>query len=196
MQVIAYDPYLDGRSMRARGADKVELDELLRRADFVSINCPLDADHPQHDRRARIRADAAARLFHHHGARLRSTTRRRWRRRCATKEIAGAGLDVWEKEPPPPDHPLLQFDNVMVSPHTAGVTREARANMGKIAAEQLLDRARRQAPAAHRQSAGVAGLRQALRAHVRLHAERAAERAELACIRESTRDLVAWPLWA
>jgi D-3-phosphoglycerate dehydrogenase len=55
------------------------------------------------------------------------------------KRIAGAGLDVWSKEPPPADHPLLQFDNVLASPHTAGVTREARINMGKIAAEQLLD---------------------------------------------------------
>jgi D-3-phosphoglycerate dehydrogenase len=55
------------------------------------------------------------------------------------KKIAGAGLDVWAREPPPPDHPLLQFDNVLASPHTAGVTKEARANMGKIAAEQVLD---------------------------------------------------------
>ena len=47
------------------------------------------------------------------------------------KRIAGAGLDVWSKEPPPPDHPLLQFDNVLASPHTAGVTNEARANMGQ-----------------------------------------------------------------
>ena len=42
-------------------------------------------------------------------------------------------------EPPPLEHPLLQFDNVLASPHTAGVTREARINMGRIAAEQLLD---------------------------------------------------------
>jgi D-3-phosphoglycerate dehydrogenase len=56
-----------------------------------------------------------------------------------SKRIAGAGLDVWAKEPPPPDHPLLQFDNVLASPHTAGVTREARENMGRIAAEQMLD---------------------------------------------------------
>ena len=55
------------------------------------------------------------------------------------KRIAGAGLDVWSKEPPPPEHPLLQFDNVLASPHTAGVTREARENMGRIAAEQVLD---------------------------------------------------------
>jgi D-3-phosphoglycerate dehydrogenase len=57
----------------------------------------------------------------------------------AAKKIAGAGLDVWSKEPPPPDHPLLKFDNVIVSPHTAGVTVETRANMARIAAEQLLD---------------------------------------------------------
>ena len=55
------------------------------------------------------------------------------------KRIAGAGLDVWDKEPPPPEHPLLQFDNVLASPHTAGVTKEARVNMGRIAAEQILD---------------------------------------------------------
>jgi D-3-phosphoglycerate dehydrogenase len=55
-----------------------------------------------------------------------------------SKKIAGAGVDVWDREPPPSDHPLLQFDNVVASPHTAGVTREARANMGKIAAEQLI----------------------------------------------------------
>ena len=55
-----------------------------------------------------------------------------------SKQIAGAGLDVWSKEPPAMDHPLLQFDNVIASPHTAGVTKEARANMGKFAAEQLI----------------------------------------------------------
>src|SRR3981189_2385147 len=41
------------------------------------------------------------------------------------RSIAGAGLDVWAKEPPPADHPLLEFNNVLASPHTAGVTREA-----------------------------------------------------------------------
>ena len=51
----------------------------------------------------------------------------------------GYGLDVWGKEPPPREHPLLAFDNVLASPHTAGITREARENMGRIAAEQLID---------------------------------------------------------
>jgi len=57
----------------------------------------------------------------------------------ANKRIAGAGLDVWEDEPPPHDHPLMKFDNVLVSPHTAGATEESRENMSRIAAEQVLD---------------------------------------------------------
>ena len=55
------------------------------------------------------------------------------------KQIAGAGLDVWEEEPPPHDHELMAFDNVLISPHTAGATVELRENMARIAAEQVLD---------------------------------------------------------
>ena len=138
MKVLAYDPYLTASEMADRGGDKVELDELLRRADYVSINCPLTKDS-----RGMIGARefalmqphayfiTTARGFIHDEAALLEALR--------GKRIAGAGLDVWSKEPPPPDHPLLQLDNVLASPHTAGITREARMNMGKIAAEQMLD---------------------------------------------------------
>jgi D-3-phosphoglycerate dehydrogenase len=138
MNVLAYDPYLSATEMAARGGEKVELDELLRRSDFVSISCPLTKDN-----RGMIGARqfalmqphayfiTTARGFIHDEAALAEALRH--------KQIAGAGLDVWAKEPPPPDHPLLQFDNVLASPHTAGVTKEARENMGRIAAEQVLD---------------------------------------------------------
>jgi D-3-phosphoglycerate dehydrogenase len=53
--------------------------------------------------------------------------------------LAGAGLDVWDIEPPPLDHPLLGMDNVVATYHTAGVTPEARATMGTYAAEQIID---------------------------------------------------------
>jgi D-3-phosphoglycerate dehydrogenase len=137
MQVLAYDPFLDQATIAERGAIKVELDELLRRADFVSINCPLDDT-----TRGMIGARefglmqphayfiTAARGHIHDETALEQALRE--------KRIAGAGLDVWAKEPPPKDHPLLQFDNVIASPHTAGVTHEARANMGRYAAEQLI----------------------------------------------------------
>ena len=60
--------------------------------------------------------------------------------------MAGAGLDVWAEEPPPPSHRLLQFDNVVVSPHIAGVTHESRSNTVRITIEQIDGIARGQRP--------------------------------------------------
>src|ERR1700742_1280418 len=138
MNVLAYDPYLSATEMAERGGEKVELDDLLRRADFVSISCPLTKDNRGMigvRQFALMQPHAyfitTARGFIHDEASLVEALRNR--------QIAGAGLDVWAKEPPPPDHPLLQFDNVIASPHTAGVTTEARMNMGRIAAEQMLE---------------------------------------------------------
>ena len=137
MTVLAYDPYLTAAEMAARGGEKVELDDLLRASDYVSINCPLTKES-----RGMIGARQfalmqphayfinTARGFIHDEDALLEALR--------SKAIAGAGLDVWTKEPPQPEHPLLQFDNVLASPHTAGVTKEARINMGRIAAEQML----------------------------------------------------------
>src|ERR1700760_1138215 len=138
MDVLAYDPYLSASEIAARGAEKVELDDLLRRSDYVSINCPLTKESRGMigGREFSLMQPHAyfittARGFIHDEDALLEALRQ--------KRIAGAGLDVWSKEPPPPEHPLLQFDNVLASPHTAGVTIEARQNMGRIAAEQVLD---------------------------------------------------------
>ena len=138
MKVLAYDPYLTSSEMAARGGEKVELGELLSRSDYVSVSCPLTRESRGMigQREFALMQPHAyfittARGFIHDEAALLEALRH--------KLIAGAGLDVWAKEPPPPDHPLLEFDNVLASPHTAGVTREARANMGRIAAEQVLD---------------------------------------------------------
>jgi D-3-phosphoglycerate dehydrogenase len=138
MKVIACDPYLTREEVAARGAEKVELADVLRRADFVSVNCPLNDETrgmigaPQF---ALMQPHAifltAARGFIHDEMALAEALR--------AGQLAGAGLDVWAKEPPPPDHPLLQMDNVLVSPHTAGVTVETRSNMARIAAAQMLD---------------------------------------------------------
>jgi D-3-phosphoglycerate dehydrogenase len=53
-------------------------------------------------------------------------------------QIAAAGLDVWQPEPPPLDHPLLKLDNVFATYHTAGVTFEARRNIATLGSEQIV----------------------------------------------------------
>jgi D-3-phosphoglycerate dehydrogenase len=138
MRVLACDPYLTEAEIAVRGAEKTSLDDLLRRADYVSINCPLTDE-----TRGMIGARQYA-LMQSHAYLI--TTARGWihdeqalAEALRERRIAGAGLDVWSKEPPPFDHPLLQFENVLISNHTAGVTREARTNCAKIAAEQIFD---------------------------------------------------------
>jgi D-3-phosphoglycerate dehydrogenase len=139
MRVIAYDPYQNAEQIAAKGAEKAAtLEDLLRAADYVSINCPHTAE-----TRGMMGAAQFATMQSH--AYFITTARggihdeTALAEALAAKQLAGAGLDVWEDEPPPSDHPLLHFDNVVVSPHTAGITRQSRHNIARIAAEQLLD---------------------------------------------------------
>jgi D-3-phosphoglycerate dehydrogenase len=138
MRALAYDPYLSADETGERGAEKVELAQLLRQADYVSLNCPLTDE-----TRGMIGAREFALMQPH--AYFITPCRGHVHDETAllealrAKRIAGAGLDVWSKEPPPHEHPLLQFDNVLASPHTAGITHQARVNMGRIAAEQLIE---------------------------------------------------------
>ncbi len=138
IRVLACDPYLTEVEIAAQGAEKVGLDDLLSRADFVSVNCPLTAETrgmigKQQFALMQPRAYFinTARGFIHDEAALTEAVE--------GHRIAGAGLDVWDREPPPIDHPLLRCDQVLVTPHTAGVTREARANIARCAAGQVID---------------------------------------------------------
>lgn len=138
MTTLAYDPYLSAEVIKERGAQKVELDELLRRADFLSINCPLTEE-----TRGMIGARQFALMQPHayfiNTARGGIHDEDALAEALSARKLAGAGLDVWEQEPPLSAHRLMSFDNVTVSPHTAGVTLEARINIARIAAEQVID---------------------------------------------------------
>jgi D-3-phosphoglycerate dehydrogenase len=137
MKVLACDPYLSAETIADRGAAKAELDVLLRASDYISVNCPLTDE-----TRGMIGAPEFMKMKP--GAYFINTARgfihdeRALAQALADKRVAGAGLDVWDYEPPPADHPLLSFDNVLASPHIAGVTFESRDNIARIAAEQLL----------------------------------------------------------
>ncbi|TDR90068.1 hydroxyacid dehydrogenase [Enterovirga rhinocerotis] len=138
MRVLAVDPYLSAAEIEARGAVKADLAEMLREADFVSVNCPRSAE-----TFGMFGADAFAAMKP--TAYFVTTARGGIHDEAALAEalragrIAGAGLDVFLTEPPGPDHPLLAFDNVVASPHIAGVTEEAVRNMATAAAEQWQD---------------------------------------------------------
>lgn len=128
MRVLAYDPYLTQEQFRERGAETVSLDELLEQSDFVSVHCPRNAETIGMIGAEQFAAMKPTAYFvttarggiHDEGA-LNQALKR--------GQVRGAGLDVWDMEPPPIDHPLLALDNVIVSPHTAGVTEESRRNV-------------------------------------------------------------------
>ncbi|MFN0161309.1 MAG: hydroxyacid dehydrogenase [Burkholderiales bacterium] len=136
MRVLASDPLLDAATIAARGAESVDLDQLLAQSDIVSLHCPRGPA-----TLGLIGAAAFARM--RRGAILVSTARGGVHDEAALAEairsghLGGAGLDVWEVEPPPQDHPLLALPNVIATFHTAGVTHEARRNIAAWAAEQL-----------------------------------------------------------
>lgn len=137
MDVLAVDPYLTEEEIARRGAKAVPFEELLERSDFVSLHCPRDQDTMK-----MMNAKTFARMKK--GAVFVTTARGGIHDEAALLEaltsghLYGAGLDVWDKEPPPLDHPLLKQRNVVATYHTAGVTGEARRNMATYAAEQIV----------------------------------------------------------
>lgn len=137
MQVIAVDPYLSAAEIGQRGARSVSMPELLAQSDVVSLHCPRDASTLK-----MMNADTFAQMKP--GALFINTARGGLHDEAALTQaltsghLAGAGLDVWDQEPPPLDHPLLAMDNVFATFHTAGVTHEARRNVAVIGAEQIL----------------------------------------------------------
>ena len=136
MKVIATDPLLGADEITRRGAVAVQLPELLAQSDIVSLHCPRDAT-----TLAMIDAEAFARMKR--GAIFITTARGGIHDEAAlvhalqTGHLAGAGIDVWDQEPPEPDHPLLRMDNTYATFHTAGVTHEARRSMALVAADQI-----------------------------------------------------------
>jgi D-3-phosphoglycerate dehydrogenase len=136
MEVLAVDPYLTEEEIARRGARAVTFDELLARSDIVSVHCPRD--------KATLgMMDARAFGCMKPGAIFLSTARGGIHDETAllavlrSGHLAGAGLDVWDEEPPPLDNPLLAFDTVVATAHTAGVTHEARRNVAVMGAEQV-----------------------------------------------------------
>ena len=137
MRVVACDPYITDANFRERGAERVNLEDVFRDADFVSINCPL-SDVTRGMVGARLYALMKPTAYFITTARGGIHDEIALAKALAEGRVAGAGLDVFDPEPPPLDHPLLKFDNVVVSPHNAGVTDDCTYNMAVYAADQWM----------------------------------------------------------
>lgn len=136
MHVVAYDPYLDAATIRARGAEPHSLEQVLATADYVSLHCPLNTS-------TRHLFGAAQFAAMKKGAVFISTARggihdeQALYHALKSGHLGGAGLDVWEVEPPPRESALLTLDNVIASHHTAGVSHGGRRNVAKSSALQI-----------------------------------------------------------
>ncbi len=137
MKVIAYDPYLSVERARNLGVEKVELDELLRRADFITLHTPLTE-------KTRNIINAKSLTQTKKGVRLINCARGELVDEAAlfealqSEHVAGAALDVFAKEPAT-HSPLFALRNVVCTPHLGASTREAQENVALQIAEQMSD---------------------------------------------------------
>jgi D-3-phosphoglycerate dehydrogenase len=138
MNVISYDPNLNLADFMERGAKSVSLEELCSSADFVSINCPLNDDTEGMFGTAQFSAMKQSAVFIS-TARGGIHDEKALEVAIESKKISGAGVDVFTDEPPSHNHPLLSFDNVIATPHNAGITSDCLFNMSEWAAKQWID---------------------------------------------------------
>jgi D-3-phosphoglycerate dehydrogenase len=137
MRVIAFDPYLSPERAAKLGIEKVELNDLLARADFVTLHTPLT-----NETRGIISADAINRMKK--GARLINCARgglvdeRALKAALDSGHLAGAALDVFEEEPATANI-LFGSDKIVATPHLGASTAEAQENVALQVAEQIAD---------------------------------------------------------
>lgn len=137
MKVVAFDPFLSPQRARDLGVEKVDLDTLLGRADFITVHTPLTEG-------TRNLIDAAALEKCKTGVRIINCARGGIVDETALKDglesgkVAGAALDVFVEEPAR-DNPLFALENVVATPHLGAATEEAQENVALQVAEQMSD---------------------------------------------------------
>lgn len=137
MNVIAYDPFLSEDRAKAAGIRKVSLDELFAQADFITIHTPLTPE-----TKGLLNSTTISRMKD--GVRIINCARggiineQDLHKAIKSGKVAGAALDVFEKEPPD-NNPLLTLDNVICTPHLGASTEEAQENVATAVAEQIVD---------------------------------------------------------
>ncbi|HJQ33817.1 MAG TPA: phosphoglycerate dehydrogenase [Pyrinomonadaceae bacterium] len=138
MKVVAYDPFIVPEQVREQGVEMAPLEEVCRRADFLTVHSPLTPE---------TRGIIGAREFAlmKGGVRVINCARgglvdeRALYEAIREGRVAGAALDVFEQEPPKADNPLLSLEEVVITPHLGASTREAQEGVAVTVAEQMRD---------------------------------------------------------
>ncbi|MEE8574437.1 MAG: phosphoglycerate dehydrogenase, partial [Thermodesulfobacteriota bacterium] len=138
MNVISYDPFISDEQAEKLGITLVELDELFRKSDFLSIHVPLTPE-------TKNIVDAVAIKKMKKGIFIINCARGGIVDESAVAEaikdgtVAGAAFDVFASEPPEEDNPLMALDEVIVTPHLGASTQEAQENVAIAVANQIVD---------------------------------------------------------
>src|SRR6266446_3815877 len=138
MKIVGHDPFIAPDQARDLEIESATLDEVFSRSDFLTVHTPLTSE-----TRGLIGPKAFAKM--RKGVRVINCARGGLVDESALYEaiksgvVAGAALDVFEIEPPPPDHPLLTLDEVIVTPHLGASTTEAQEGVAVTVAEQMRD---------------------------------------------------------
>ena len=136
MHIIAYDPYVTELKMTAEGVEPVTFEELLERSDYLSIHPGLnDSSRGMlSDDQFEAMKDSVSVINCGRGGTIDEAA---LIRALQNRQIAAAGLDVMEKEPPELDNPLLSMDNVIITPHAASATTRMRPETRRRAAREV-----------------------------------------------------------
>ena len=137
MRVVAYDPFLSERRALDMGVEKLELDDLVARADFITLHTPMtDATRNIVSREVLAKCRRGVRIIN--CARGGLIDEAALAEAIVSGQVGGAALDVFETEPAK-DSPLFALENVVCTPHLGASTNEAQENVALQVAEQISD---------------------------------------------------------
>lgn len=138
MRILGYDPYLSDEAAEDLRIKRVDLPELFAKSDFITLHAALTPDTKQI-----INAQSIEQMkdgvFLVNAARGNLVDEAALVEALRSRKIAGAALDVFSEEPLSPSNPLLQLDNVVMTPHLAASTEEAQRDVGTQIVVQVLD---------------------------------------------------------
>lgn len=136
-KTAAYDPFVSAEDMMAVGVQKMELDEIIRESDYLSVHVPLinDTFHLLNEERFKQMKKTAVII---NTARGPIIDEKALADALEKEYISGAALDVTEEEPISKDSPLLKMDNVIITPHSAWYSEEAMIELRQKAAKNIV----------------------------------------------------------